>query len=189
MTGEGYHGGYRISVLISERELQERIRALGELLAQHYAGETVTVVGVLKGSFIFMSDLVRAMNIPVRCEFLGVSSYGDDTRSSGEVKVTSDLTQPIHGQHVLVVEDIIDTGLTLAYILRNLSTRGPRSIKLCCLLDKRERRQIEIESDFVGFTIPNKFVVGYGLDYQGLLRNLPYIGVMESSEEERAHVG
>jgi len=184
ISGEGREGGRGLSVLLSEKQLQDRIRELGEELTRYYHGETVTVVGVLKGSFIFMADLLRQMDLPVHCEFLGVSSYGDDTESSGEVKVTSDLTRPIRGQHVLVVEDIIDTGLTLAYILRNLSTREPRSIKLCCLLDKRERRQIEIEADYVGFTIPNKFVVGYGLDSEGLLRNLPFVGVVDTEAQE-----
>lgn len=172
-------GQWTASTLISQSDLQARIRELGRQLSEEYAGETVTVVGVLKGSFLFMADLVRQLDIPVQCEFLGVSSYGNDTVSSGEVKLTSDLTRPIHGQHVLVVEDIIDTGLTLAYILRTLAARAPASLKVCCLLDKRERRQIEIEADYVGFVIPNVFVVGYGLDYQGLLRNLPYVGVLQ----------
>lgn len=174
----GQLGAWTASTLINQEDLQARIKALGAQLTREYAGETVTVVGVLKGSFLFMADLVRHIDLPLQCEFLGVSSYGHDTVSSGEVKLTSDLTRPIHGQHVLVVEDIIDTGLTLAYILRTLAARNPASLKVCCLLDKRERRQIEIEADYVGFTIPNTFVVGYGLDYQGMLRNLPYVGVL-----------
>lgn len=178
--------GYQVSVLLSEADIQARIQALGKQLTEDYAGQTVTVVGVLKGSFLFMADLVRQMNLPLQCEFLGVSSYGNDTTSSGEVKVTSDLTRPVSGQHVLVVEDIIDTGLTLAYILRTLAARNPASLKVCCLLDKRERRQIEIEADYVGFTIPNAFVVGYGLDYAGLMRNLPFVGILHLDGDPHA---
>lgn len=173
---------YSLKPLITEENLQKRIKELGEEITRAYQGEELTLIGVLKGSFLFMADLVRHIKLPVQCEFLGVSSYGDAYESSGEVKVTSDLTRPINGQHVIVVEDIIDTGLTLAYILRTLSARTPKSMKICCLLDKRERRQIELEADYVGFALPNAFVVGYGLDFHGWLRNLPYIGVMEDKK-------
>ncbi len=171
-------GSFVLSKMIDEDVLQARIRALGARLSRDYAGKTLTLVGILKGSFLFMADLIRYIERPVRCEFLGVSSYGHETSSSGEVKVTSDLTHPISGEHVLVVEDIIDTGLTLNYIRRLLVSREPASIKICTLLDKKERRKTHITPDYVGFSIPNEFVVGYGLDYQGLLRNLPWIGVL-----------
>lgn len=183
VSSGGQIGAWHVTTLISAQELETRIRVLGEEIRREYPGQSLIVVGVLKGSFLFMADLIRALDLPVQCEFLGVSSYGDDTESSGEVKVTADLTRPIHGQHVLVVEDIIDTGLTLAYILRTLAARNPASLRVCCLLDKRERRQVEIEADFVGFTIPNAFVVGYGLDYQGFMRNLPYVGVLHLEGE------
>jgi len=176
--------GHTIRVMLTQAQLQARIAELGAELTRDYAGCTLTIVGVLKGSFLFMADLVRHIDLPVRCDFLGVSSYGHNTSSSGEVKVTSDLTQPIFDQHVLVVEDIVDSGLTLAYILRLLASRNPASIKVCCLLDKHARRKTEVEANYIGFPIPNEFVVGYGLDYVGLLRNIPYIGVMEKLAEQ-----
>lgn len=174
----GQQAGYVIDTLIDSATLQARIKELGQQISQDFRGEKLIVVGVLKGAFLFMADLVRQLDLPVECEFLGVSSYGDDTESSGEVKVTADLTRPIHDQNVLVVEDIIDTGLTLAYIVRSLEARKPRTLRICSLLDKRERRQTALEGHYIGFTIPNAFVVGYGLDFTGLLRNVPAIGVM-----------
>lgn len=171
--------GRPVKALISQEELQQRITDLGKQITRDYAGQELVLLGVLKGSFLFMADLARAIDLPVTTEFLGLSSYSGGTESSGEVKVTLDLAHPIADKHLLVVEDIVDTGLTLAYILRMLSTRNPRSLKLCCLLDKPEGRKVQIEADYVGFTIPKRFVVGYGLDYNEFYRNLPYIGVMD----------
>lgn len=171
-----------VEVLLSDAEIQARVRQLGAELTRDYAGRKVIILGVLKGSFVFMADLVRAIDLPLSVEFLGLSSYGGGTHTSGEVKVTLDLNHPINGQHVIVAEDIIDTGVTLSYLLRMLSNRQPASLKLCCLLNKEERRQANITPDYVGFTIPNRFVVGYGLDYDEYYRNLPYIGVLDPED-------
>ena len=168
-----------MQVLISAAELQERIQALGETLRAHYADvdDPIVVVGVLRGSFIFMADLVRALDRPLRVDFLSASSYGDATVSSGEVKLKTDLRDPIEGQHVLVVEDIVDTGHTLAKLRGVLTARQPASLKFVSLLDKPSRRENEEAADWIGFTIEDLFVVGYGLDEAGLSRNLPFVGV------------
>jgi hypoxanthine phosphoribosyltransferase len=137
------------------------------------------LVGVLKGSVVFLADLIRASSFPMTIDFIGLASYGSGTRPSGVVKITADLSVPIEDRDVLVVEDIIDSGQTIDYLKRNLQTRHPRSLRLCALLDKAERRRVEVRLDYVGFAIPNEFVVGYGLDYGGLYRNLPYIAVLE----------
>ena len=176
----GRECGKDIRTLISEEKLRERIAELGRELTEDYAGKQPIVLGVLKGSFLFMADLVREMDIPLSVEFLGVSSYGGGTETTGEVRVTLDLREPIAGRHVIVAEDIVDTGLTLTYVMNMLKNRQPASLKLCCLLNKPERRRIEINPDYVGFTIPNEFVVGYGLDVDELFRNLPYIGVLKA---------
>ncbi len=168
----------RLEVLLSEAEIRDRVAAMGLEIGQIYGSEPLTVVGVLNGSFIFMADLVRQVSSPVRCDFLGLSSYGSATESSGVVAITKDLGSSIEGQHVLVVEDIIDTGLTMKYLLENLRTRHPASVRVASLLSKPARRQVETQIDFLGFTIEDRFVVGYGLDYAGLYRNLPYIGVL-----------
>jgi hypoxanthine phosphoribosyltransferase len=169
-----------IEELISAEAIAKRVRELGTQLAADYGGFTetneVVVIGVLKGSVIFLSDLIRAMNIPVFLEFIGISSYGDATTSSGVVQITQDLSRPIEGKHVIVVEDIVDTGHTVHYLLENLRTRRPASMKLCSLLHKPTRAEREIHIDYLGFTIENKFVVGYGLDWAQKYRNLPYIG-------------
>jgi len=141
------------------------------------------VVGVLKGSFIFLADLVRAIELPITTEFIGIASYGNETKSSGVVQITSDLTKPIDGKHVIVVEDIIDTGLTIDYLLENLSTRHPASVKVCALLHKPDRTVKKVPIDYLGFTIPNQFVVGYGLDFAQRYRNLPFIGLVEGASE------
>jgi len=167
-------------VLISQAEITERVRELGSAVAQDYAGCEPLVVGVLKGAVVFLADLIRAAEIPVTVDFIGVSSYGTSSRSSGVVKITSDLSVSIEDRHVLLVEDIIDTGRTINYLRRNLQTRHPRSLKLCALLDKAERRAEEVAIDYLGFSIPNHFVVGYGLDFGGLYRNLGYIAVLET---------
>lgn len=167
----------RLKTLLDEETLQERVRTLGTEIREVYGDEPITVIAVLKGSFIFVADLVRAIGGDVKVEFLGVSSYHGGTRSSGAVKITQDLRHPIEGQHVLVVEDIVDTGLTMDYLHRLLQVRGPKSLRVATLLDKPSNREIEVEVDFVGFSIPDEFVVGYGLDLGELYRNLPYIAV------------
>ena len=167
----------KLSVLISEERIDARIKELGSEIRKHYGDDCITCIAVLKGSFMFMADLVRAIGGDVRCEFLGVSSYQGGTKSTGVVRITEDLRHPIKGQHCLIVEDIIDTGLTMDYLLKLLEVRGPKSMKTCSLLDKPSNRDVKLEADFVGFTIPDEFVVGYGLDLGELYRNLPYIAV------------
>jgi hypoxanthine phosphoribosyltransferase len=168
------------TVMITAEALAARVRELGEKITADYAGQELTVVGVLNGSFIFMADLVRSIDLPVRCDFLGLSSYGSATESSGVVAITKDLSGAVEGRHLLVVEDIIDTGLTMSYLLQNLRTRRPASVKIVSLLSKPARRQVEVSIDYLGFTIEDRFVLGYGLDYDGRYRNMPYIGVVES---------
>ncbi|MBK9029823.1 MAG: hypoxanthine phosphoribosyltransferase [Myxococcales bacterium] len=166
--------------LISADAIAARVAELGRTITADYvdAGATddVVVLGVLKGSVLFMADLIRHLALPLTVEFIGVASYGDATASSGVVQITQDLTKPIAGKHVLVVEDIVDTGHTLSYLLSNLATRGPASLKLCSLLHKPDRSERPVTIDYLGFTIPNKFVVGYGLDVAQRYRNLPFIG-------------
>lgn len=166
-----------LRVMISEEEIQRRVAELGKEIRAHYGDAAITCIGVMKGSFLFMADLVRAIGGEVRCEFLGVSSYHGGTRSTGVVRITEDLRHPIEGQHCLIVEDIVDTGLTMDYLLRMLQVRRPRSLEICSLLDKPAHREVELTPDFVGFKIPDEFVVGYGLDLGEFYRNLPYIAV------------
>lgn len=165
--------------LISAEDIAKRVRELGEAIARDYAGESIVLVCVLKGSFVFTADLARAVNGNVRIEFLGVQSYGEGTESSGVVQITQDLTKSIEGEHVVIVEDIVDTGLTSAHLLDLFRTRRPASVKLCSLLHKPARTRIEVPIDYLGFTIEDKFVVGYGLDWAQRYRNLPFIGVVE----------
>ena len=169
--------------LISEQKLCERVAQLGEQITADYRDRTeeLVLLGVLKGSFVFLADLARAIHMPHAIDFIGIASYGDESSSSGVVKITQDLTKPIEGKHVIVVEDIIDTGLTAHYLMENLATRKPASINLCSLLHKPERTIQEVPIDYLGFTIPNKFVVGYGLDIAQKYRNLSFIGY-ETSE-------
>jgi hypoxanthine phosphoribosyltransferase len=170
----------KIKELISAAKIAERIRELGAHITRDYAGNELVLVGVLKGSFLFLADLARAIESrELHVEFLGVQSYGDETTSSGVVEITFDLKKPIEGKHVLVVEDIVDTGLTMQYIQKNLNTRGPASVKLCSLLHKPARQRVETKIDYLGFTIEDLFVVGYGLDYAQRYRNLPFIGILE----------
>jgi hypoxanthine phosphoribosyltransferase len=170
----------KIKELYSAEQLAKRVRELGEQIARDYDGRELVLVGVLKGSFCFISDLARAIpSTNVRIDFLGLASYGDETKSSGVVRITQDLTKPVEAQHVLVVEDIVDTGLTMDYLMENLRTRHPASVKLCALLHKPSRIKKEVGIDYLGFTIPDLFVIGYGLDYAQRYRNLPYIGVLE----------
>jgi hypoxanthine phosphoribosyltransferase len=168
-------------VLLSGEEVQARVGELGAQLAADYEGRDPVLVSVLKGSIIFLADLVRAMPIPLAIDLMEVSSYGASTESSGQVRILKDLSTSIEGREVIVVEDIIDTGLTLNYLLRYLHDKGPASIRICCLLDKPARRLAPIEIDYRGFTIPDRFVIGYGLDYGERYRNLPYIGVLRPS--------
>jgi hypoxanthine phosphoribosyltransferase len=169
--------------LISAEAIAARVAELGAQITADYAplsrAADVVVVGVLKGSVIFLADLVRQIAAPVYLEFIGISSYGDATVSSGVVQITQDLSRPIEGKHVIVVEDIVDTGHTVHYLLENLATRRPASIKLCALLHKPDRSEQEVKIDYLGFTIPNKFVVGYGLDVAQQFRNLPFIGYVQ----------
>jgi hypoxanthine phosphoribosyltransferase len=172
----GMTGPHRIRVMYSAEQVGARVRELGAQITRDYEGLNLTIVSVLKGSFLFMADLCRHIDLPLECEFLGLQSYGDATATSGVVRITSDLTRPIAGKDVLIVEDIVDTGLTMAYLHEFLTTRHPRSVKLCALLHKPERMVKKVDIDYLGFTIPNKFVVGFGLDYEQKCRNLPYIG-------------
>ncbi|MFC1611853.1 hypoxanthine phosphoribosyltransferase [Myxococcota bacterium] len=166
-----------VEVLLDAQTLQKRIHELGVQITADFVDTDLCLIGILKGCFLFLADLVREIDLPLSTEFVGISSYGDDTESSGIVQITSDLTRSIEGLDVLIVEDIIDTGLTMRYLLDNLATRRPRSIKVCTLLHKPENTVVEVPIDYVGFSIPNKFVIGYGLDLAGHYRNLPYIGV------------
>ena len=168
-------------VLFSQEELQTRIRELGAQLSEDYRGKTPTMVCILKGAIMFYTDLVRSMDIPLTMDFMAVSSYGNSTKSSGEVEIRKNLSTSIEGKHVVIVEDIVDSGFTLTYLTRLLNTRGAKSIKLCTLLDKPSRRApgITLRADYSGFAVGNEFVVGYGLDYAELYRNLPYIGVLK----------
>ena len=170
--------------LISAEAIAARVAELGAQITAEYAPLTATtdvvVIGVLKGSVLFMADLVRHIGAPIILDFIGISSYGDATVSSGVVRITQDLSRPIEGKHVIVIEDIVDTGHTVHYLLENLATRRPASIKLCAVLHKPERAESDIRIDYLGFTIPNKFVVGYGLDISQQFRNLPFIGYVQS---------
>ena len=173
-------------VLLSEAQIAARVGQLGRQLAADYVEKDPLLVGILSGSFPFIADLVRAMNLALEVDFMAVSSYGDRTSSSGVVRILKDLNTSIAGRHVIIVEDIVDTGLTLHYLYENLRTRQPASLKVCALLDKREARKREVEVDYVGFHCPNEFVVGYGLDYRGRYRNLPFIGVLRPEVYRKA---
>jgi hypoxanthine phosphoribosyltransferase len=167
-------------ILIPGDRITTRVSELGRQIRDDYAGRTPILVGVLKGAVVFLSDLMRAIDGPCECDFIAVSSYGASTRSSGIVEMTKDLSVPIEGRDVLIVEDIVDTGRTLTYLIRNLETRQPRTLRVCALLDKVSRREVPVLLDYVGFTVPDEFVVGYGLDFAGLYRNLPYLGVLDA---------
>ena len=166
-------------ILIPRDEIAARVTELGEAIRREYAGRAPILAVVLKGAVIFAADLIRAIALPLSLDFMSVSSYGTDTRSSGVVRLTADLSLSIEGRDVIIVEDIIDTGRTISYLRRNLATRHPRTLALCVLLDKIARREVEVSVDHVGFVIPDEFVVGYGLDHDGLYRSLPDIAVLE----------
>ena len=172
---------YLAETLIDEETLQTRIRELGEQITKDYADKNLLLLCILKGGVLFLTDLMRHIDVPHEIDFMAVSSYGKEIReSSGIVRILKDLDEPIENRHVLIVEDIIDTGHTLTYITRNLESRQPASLKICTLLDKAERRQVEMKIDYTGFVIPDKFVFGYGLDLDEKYRNLPFIGIVNS---------
>jgi hypoxanthine phosphoribosyltransferase len=166
-------------ILIEEERLQARVGELGAEISADYEGRDLLLVGVLKGAVFFMADLMRAISVPCEIDFMAISSYGGASDSSGVVRILKDLDINIEGRHVLVVEDIIDSGLTLSYLVRNLESREPASLSVCSLLTKPERREIEVDVRYVGFEIPNRFVIGYGLDFAEHYRNLPYVGVLD----------
>lgn len=168
-----------VEVMLTEEQVDARIQAIGEQISKDYAGKQVHLICVLRGGAFFMCELAKRITVPVSLDFMSVSSYGSDTKSSGVVKIVKDLDDSIKDKDVLVVEDIVDSGRTLSYLLEMLRDRGPASLKLCTLLDKPDRRVIDVNVDYTGFTIPDEFVVGYGLDYDQKYRNLPYIGVVK----------
>jgi len=169
-------------VLIEPDTLQQRVTELGDEISHDYTGRDLLLVGVLKGAVFFMADLMRHLTIPCEIDFMAISSYGDSTDSSGVVRILKDLDINIEGRHVLVVEDIIDSGLTLSYLIRNLEAREPATLEICALLTKPERREIDVPVRYVGFEIPNRFVIGYGLDFAERYRNLPYVGVLDPAQ-------
>ena len=165
-------------ILISEEQLAAKVAELGAAISRDYEGKKLMILGVLKGSVVFMADLLRHITSPVEMDFMAVSSYGAGVKTTGVVKILKDLDRLIEGYHVLVVEDILDSGMTLSYLTELLRDRGPASVRIATLLDKPERRKVDIAPDYVGFTVPDEFVVGYGLDYAELYRNLPYVGIL-----------
>ena len=169
-------------MLLSADELQRRVVELGEEISRDYAGRSLLLVGVLKGAVFFLSDLMRFIEVPVEVDFMAVASYGSATDSSGVVRIMKDLDVAIEGRDVLIVEDIVDSGLTLQYLVRNLGSRNPRTLEVCALLTKPERRKVQLPTRYVGFEIPNRFVIGYGLDFAERYRNLPYVGVLDPAQ-------
>jgi hypoxanthine phosphoribosyltransferase len=169
----------KVVTMLSAEQIAKRVRELGAQIARDFQERSVVLVCVLKGSFVFAADLARAIDLPVRIDFLGVRSYGEGTESSGVVQITQDLSRPIEHEDVIIVEDIVDTGLTIAHLMDLFRTRSPRSVHVCALLHKPARSRVEVKLDYVGFTIEDKFVVGYGLDWAEKYRNLPYVGVVE----------
>jgi hypoxanthine phosphoribosyltransferase len=174
-------------VLIDRDVLQRRIEELGEEISADYAGRDLLLIGVLKGAVFFMADLMRNLTIPCEIDFMAISSYGDSTDSSGVVRILKDLDINIEGRDVLIVEDIIDSGLTLSYLMRNLEAREPASLEICALLTKPERREADVPVRYIGFEIPNRFVIGYGLDFAERYRNLPYVGVLDPALIPEGH--
>ncbi len=171
----------RLRTMFSTEQIAARVRELGAEITRDYAGRNLVLVCVLKGSFVFAADLARAIDLPLRIDFLGVRSYGEGTESSGVVQITQDLSRPIEHEDVLLVEDIVDTGLTIAHLIDLLRTRAPSSVKVCSLLHKPARSRVQVDVHYLGFTIEDRFVVGYGLDIAERYRNLPYIGIVERS--------
>lgn len=179
----------KIKVLLSEEEVDARIKQIAAQISRDYAGREIHLICVLKGGVFFTCELAKRITVPVSLDFMSVSSYGDDTKSSGVVKIVKDLDQPLIGKDVLIVEDIIDSGRTLHYLIPVLKQRNPKSIRLCALLNKPDRREVEVQIDYLGFDIPDEFVIGYGLDYAQKYRNLPFIGVVEPEAAEDAEEG
>ena len=173
-------------ILITSEEIGTRVRELGQQITNDYAGRDILMIGVLRGAVIFMSDLARAIKRPIDIDFMAITSYGSSTSSSGVVRIIKDLDEVVEGRHLLIIEDIIDSGLTLNYLVENLKSRKPASVKICTLLSKPDRRKLDVQVDYNGFVIPDYFVVGYGLDYAGKYRNLPFIGVLKSEVYEKA---
>ena len=169
----------RIVTMLPREEIQKRVSELGAQITRDYKDGALVLICVLKGSFVFAADLMRAIDLPLRVDFLGVRSYGEGTESSGVVQITQDLSKPIEGEDVIIVEDIVDTGLTIAHLMDLLRTRQPKSVKICALLHKPARARVQVAIDYLGFTIEDKFVIGYGLDFAERYRNLPFIGVVE----------
>ena len=169
------------SILLTEEELQRRIAQMGREISRDYEGKEPLFIGVLKGCFVFMADLMRQVTIPCGVDFMVVSSYGKSTNTTGAVEIIKDLSQDVYGRHLVIVEDILDTGITLSYLTKYLKNRSPASVSIATLLDKPERRRAEVAAKYVGFTVPDAFVVGYGLDYAETYRNLPYIGILKPS--------
>lgn len=170
--------------IVTQEEMRARIKELGRQIATDYAGKDFVLIGVLKGAFAFYADLARAIRIPMRVDFMIVTSYGGKAKTSGKVKIITEIGEDIKGKDVLLVEDIVDSGLTVQYLIKKLSKHRPRTIKVCTLLSKPERRTVDVPLDYVGFKIPNKYVVGYGLDYQQKYRNLPYLAVLDIEGEQ-----
>ena len=166
------------SILVTREEIAAAVDKLGKQITEDYQGKELLLVGILKGSVVFFSDLIRSIDLPLKTEFMAVSSYGAATKTSGVVNLVKDLTADITGMHVLIVEDIVDSGMTLSYLKKYLSTRGAASIKIATLLDKPERRRVDLQADYIGFTIPDEFVIGYGLDYAEKYRNLPDVCIL-----------
>ncbi len=178
------HEGKKPPVLIDKSKIESRIRELAEEISRDYAGKDLVMIGVLKGAFVMLADLARQVDLPAQIDFIAVSSYGADTKSSGVVSIIKDLDLDIQGKHVLLVEDIVDTGLTLDYLIRSMRARQPASVEICALLNKPEARKVDLEVKYCGFDIPHVFVVGYGLDYAEQYRQLPYVGVLEEGAAE-----
>jgi len=170
--------------IVTQEQMRTRIRELGRQISTDYAGKDLVLVGVLKGAYAFYADLARAIRIPVRVDFLVVTSYGSRVTSSGKVKLVTELTENIKGKDVLLVEDIVDSGLTIQHLLKSLARKKPKSLKVCTLLSKPDRRVVDVEVEYVGFKIPNRYVVGYGLDYRQKYRNLPYLAVLDRADEQ-----
>jgi hypoxanthine phosphoribosyltransferase len=173
-------------ILVQPDELQHRVRELGKEISRDYAGRDLLLIGVLKGAVFFLADLMRHIEIPCEVDFMAVSSYGSSTDSSGVVRILKDLDAPLEGRDVLIVEDIVDSGLTLQYLMRTLQTRGPASLEVCALLTKPERRKVEMPARYVGFEIPDRFAIGYGLDYAERYRNLPYVAELSLDDGAKA---
>ena len=172
-------------VLVSREEIQKAVASIGAQITEDYRGKDLFVIGVLKGGFMFMADLVREIQIPLQMDFIAVSSYGSSTKTSGVVRMIKDIDKPLDGKHLLIVEDIIDSGVTLKYLKEMFATRGPLSIRVCTIFDKPSRRKVEMKGDYVGVEIPDEYVIGYGLDYDGVYRNLPDLCVLRRDVYEK----